>query len=455
MKRLLCIATLRNFDELGDKAKDIAVLREFVNSHFNPPGSELVEWFPRDWVDFPSTFLNIHDYHHRRWALHLHRIWRDLCRRVRDDVRRHQDHYSLLYVPHPFIIPGGRFREFYYWDSFWILKGLIFSEMYETARGIIKNLAFMVDNHGFVPNGGRVYYLTRSQPPLLIPMVYDYFLGTGDLDFVLNHIVKITKWFTTCKGMMLLLFVSFRQHSDIEDKTRMWSEIASAAETGWDFSTRWFAQDGEDKHAMRSIRTWSIVPVDLNAFMCVNARILASLFEIRGDFKKVAFYQQRYELAKREMKEIHWNETDGIWYDYDLEKKTHSNIYYVSNAIPLYAKCYDDEDDVTPHRVHQYLKSAGVMNFTKGLPTSLAMGSEQQWDKENAWPPMVHMVIEGFRTTGEPDLMKVAEKMATSWLAVTYQAFIRTHAMFEKYNVTTLTEEMSAGGGGEYEVQVC
>lgn len=78
------VATLRNFDELGDKSNDIAVLREFVNSHFNPPGSELVEWFPRDWVDFPSTFLNIHDYHHRRWALHLHRIWRDLCRRVSD-----------------------------------------------------------------------------------------------------------------------------------------------------------------------------------------------------------------------------------------------------------------------------------------------------------------------------------------------------------------------------------
>lgn len=106
------------------------ILREFVTSHFNPPGSELVEWFPPDWVDFPSNFLNIHDYHHRRWALHLHRIWKDLCRKVilfclilivneqfqvRDDVKHRQDHYSLLYVPHPFIIPGGRFLEFYYW----------------------------------------------------------------------------------------------------------------------------------------------------------------------------------------------------------------------------------------------------------------------------------------------------------------------------------------------------
>ncbi|VDM67202.1 unnamed protein product, partial [Strongylus vulgaris] len=277
------VATLRNFDELGDKANDIAVLREFVNSHFNPPGTELVEWYPRDWVDFPSTFLSIHDYHHRRWALHLHRIWRDLCRRVRDDVRRHQDHYSLLYVPHPFIIPGGRFREFYYWDSFWILKGLIFSQMYETARGIIKNLAYMVDNHGFVPNGGRVYYLTRSQPPLLIPMVYDYFLGTGDLDFVMEVLPTLEKEFLFWINKRSSMYFgedgkekfpyyqykarlqmprpeSYREDFELvhhltknEDKVRMWSEVASAAETGWDFSTRWFSQSGEARHNMRSI----------------------------------------------------------------------------------------------------------------------------------------------------------------------------------------------------------
>ncbi|EJW69833.1 hypothetical protein WUBG_19260, partial [Wuchereria bancrofti] len=60
----------------------------------------------------------------------------------------------------------------------------------------------------------------------------------------------------------------------------MWSNIASAAETGWDFSTRWFAQSGPEMHRMKSIRTWSIVPVDLNAFICINARIMASFYEI-------------------------------------------------------------------------------------------------------------------------------------------------------------------------------
>uniref|UniRef100_A0A8R1TM38 Trehalase n=1 Tax=Onchocerca volvulus TaxID=6282 RepID=A0A8R1TM38_ONCVO len=489
------VTTLRNFNNFGEKWKNKSLLQEFVDEHFDPPGFELIEWYPEDWIAFPSSFLKIENYHLRRWALHLHRIWRELCRRVKDDVRQHQELYSLLYVPHPFIIPGGRFREFYYWDSYWIVKGLLFSEMYETAKGIVRNLAYMVENHGFVPNGGRVYYLFRSQPPLLVPMVYECYLATGDLDFVQE--VRMFPYFSYDQDILPMLEkeynfwilqrarslhvekhglnISFFQYrasmktprpesyrEDLElakdlpsmaEKELMWSNIASAAETGWDFSTRWFSQTGPERHDMKSIRTWSIIPVDLNAFICINARIMASFYEITGNFRKVSLYQSRYEMAKLVMKLIHWNETDGIWYDYDLEKKLHSNTYYISNALPLYAKCYDDEDETIPHRTYEYLKREGVLNFTKGLPTSLAMKSEQQWDKDNAWPPMVHMVIEGFRTTGDPELMKAAEAIATQWLSVTYKSFIRTHSMFEKYNVSAFSEECSAGSGGEYEVQ--
>ncbi|CAK5079789.1 unnamed protein product [Meloidogyne enterolobii] len=187
------VATLRAFYELGERSKDAEILSSFVEAHFDAPGHELQETYPEDWVPFPNSFTNIDDYQLRRWALHLHRIWRDLCRRVKDDVRLHQERYSLLYVPHPFIIPGGRFKEFYYWDSFWILKGLLFSEMYDTAKGTILNLIYMVENHGFVPNGGRVYYLSRSQPPLLTPMVYEYFLATGDVDFVQQVLPALEK----------------------------------------------------------------------------------------------------------------------------------------------------------------------------------------------------------------------------------------------------------------------
>uniref|UniRef100_A0A7E4USK8 Trehalase n=1 Tax=Panagrellus redivivus TaxID=6233 RepID=A0A7E4USK8_PANRE len=478
------VRTLRDFYELGESSADVEVLKQFVDDHFEPPGHELIDVYPSDWVPFPTAFQKIEDYRLRRWALHLHRIWRDLCRRVKDDVRQHQELYSLLYVPHPFVIPGGRFREFYYWDSYWIVKGLLFSEMYDTAKGMILNLAYMVDHHGFVPNGGRVYYLIRSQPPLLTPMVYEYFLATGDLEFVQEVLPLLEKeynfWINNRAvpyideetGEELFQFFqyratmktprpeSYREDMELvkdidntEEKEKMWSNVASAAETGWDFSTRWFAQSGPTRHNMKSIRTWSIVPVDLNSFMCINARILGALYEIKGDVDKIKTYDERYRKMKLAMKTLHWNESDGIWYDYDLETKTHSNTYYVSNALPLYAKCYDDDDD-TPHRVYDYLKREGVLNFTRGIPTSLAMTSEQQWDKDNAWPPMVHMVIDGFRTTGDPKLMAAARLMAIQWLKVNYKSYSSTYAMFEKYNVSLLTnDECSAGGGGEYEVQ--
>lgn len=85
----------------------------FLETHFNPPGNELEECSPADWHPLPERFHHIKDYHLRKWALSLHRIWKILCRQVRTDVRDRQDHYSLLYVPNPFVIPGGRFREFY------------------------------------------------------------------------------------------------------------------------------------------------------------------------------------------------------------------------------------------------------------------------------------------------------------------------------------------------------
>lgn len=55
------------------------------------------------------------------------------------------------------------------------------------------------------------------------------------------------------------------------------------------------------------------------------------------------------------MKQIHWNKEDGIWYDYDLDHKSHRREYYISNALPLFAHCYDDDDE-TPQKVYNYMK---------------------------------------------------------------------------------------------------
>ncbi|CEF66649.1 Trehalase [Strongyloides ratti] len=479
------LTTLQNFKKLGEHSNDTNVLLQFIDQHFDEPGTELIKVYPTDWHTFPSNFYNIRDPYFRRWALHLHRIWRDLTRQVKTNVRDHQDRYSLLYVPYPFVIPGGRFREFYYWDTYWIVKGLLYSQMYETAKGIIRNFIYIVEKHGFIPNGGRVYYLSRTQPPFLTQMVYSYYLSTGDLDFVQESLQLLEKEFKfwikqrsteyySPNNSSQYLFryfqyrtklltprpESYREDSELaenlktlKEKQEMWSNLASAAEAGWDFSTRWFKRDGPDAFEIKSIRTMKIVPVDLNALLCMNARTIGAFWELLGNKGKWKEYNGYYSMIKKEMKTLHWNETDGIWYDYDLETKKHITEYYISNTVPLYARCFDDSDEIIPHKVYDYLKNVGVLKYKRGLPTSLRMNSKEQWDKENAWPPMIHMLIEGFRNTGDDDLMKVAEEMAIEWINHAYKSYSLTDAMFEKYNVSAFSADGSPGSGGEYEVQ--
>jgi len=98
-----------------------------------------------------------------------------LGRKIKREVKDYPSRFSIVYVSHGIIVPGGRFREFYYWDSYWIQIGLLHSQMNYTVRGMIENFLEIVENeeYGFVPNGGRIYY-RRSQPPLLIPMVKNY-----------------------------------------------------------------------------------------------------------------------------------------------------------------------------------------------------------------------------------------------------------------------------------------
>ena len=129
------------------------------------------------------------------FAKDLHRRWRDLGRQIKSEVMSSPEKYSLIPLQHPFIVPGGRFREMYYWDSYWTIQGLLVSEMYETVLGMLKNFVQLVEDFGLVPNGNRIYYSKRSQPPLFIAMVQLYFEATNDKAFLQGNIDVLDKEF--------------------------------------------------------------------------------------------------------------------------------------------------------------------------------------------------------------------------------------------------------------------
>lgn len=258
-----------------NQAPSKAQVRDFVNENFEAAGQEFEDWVPTDWIPHPQFVDNVADDDFRRWALDLNHVWKDLGRKMKPNIEADQQLYSIIWVPNPVIVPGGRFREFYYWDSYWIVQGLLLSEMNHTVRGMLENFLYIVDTVGHIPNGGRVYYSERSQPPLLIPMVKLYLDHTGDLDFVAANIHTLEKEYNYwIKNHVRQVDIDGKKYDvafygdnssgprpesysedvdgaaifkDADKKEEFYSELKAAAESGWDFTSRYFVVNGTNK----------------------------------------------------------------------------------------------------------------------------------------------------------------------------------------------------------------
>ncbi|KAK0422621.1 hypothetical protein QR680_007677 [Steinernema hermaphroditum] len=469
-------ATIAEFNErfpMDVGEIDTEELRKFVDEHFLEEGTELKQCSIPDWQEDPSSLAAISDPTLRKFALDLNAIWKHLCRETDPKVKESPEKYSLIYVPNRFVVPGGRFREFYYWDAYWIVKGLLASGMHDSAKQMIANFVHVVDKYGFVPNGGRVYYLQRSQPPLLSPMVYEYFEATRDADFVKSILPTLEKelnfWDThrtatvSVNGTNYKVYQyrtdsnvprpeSYREDAEFTkqltkeaDKRKAWQNIASAAESGWDFSSRWFA----DHKDMRTIETTNVVPVDLNAYICGNLNILSYLYEEVGNDELSEQYRTRTYRFRSDFQKVFYVREKSGWYDYNLRSKEHNFNFYPSIAIPLFTKCYHSMNHAQADRLFNRMAAMGAFNYSGGIPTSLTDGTGQQWDFPNGWSPLNHMIIEGLRKSEHPRMQEQAYQLAQKWVVSNYQAFKASGSMWEKYNVVGL----KSGNGGEYEVQ--
>ncbi|MCD7463292.1 hypothetical protein HAX54_050283 [Datura stramonium] len=134
----------------------------FIGNYLGGPDEDLVYVEPVDYVAEPEGFLpKVKNSEARAWALEVHSLWKNLSRKVSDNVLENPELYTLLPLKNPVIIPGSRFKEVYYWDSYWVIRGLLVSKMYETAKGIVANLISLIDQFGYVLNGARAYYTNR------------------------------------------------------------------------------------------------------------------------------------------------------------------------------------------------------------------------------------------------------------------------------------------------------
>ncbi|XP_059563721.1 trehalase isoform X1 [Myotis daubentonii] len=448
-------------------------LQAFLQEHFQAAGQELQPWVPEDWKDSPRFLEKIADSKLRSWARQLHRLWKKLGKKVRPEVLRQPERFSLIYSQHPFIVPGGRFHEFYYWDSYWVMEGLLLSEMAGTVRGMLQNFLDLVQTFGHVPNGARVYYLQRSQPPLLTLMMARYVAHTNDAAFLRDNIgtlaLELDFWAEKRNVSVSLggkSYVLNRYHvpyggprpesysKDAElagmvpegAREALWAELKAGAESGWDFSSRWLI-GSQNSSSLSSIRTSKLVPVDLNAFLCQAEGLMSSFHASLGNEAEAAKYRNLRARRLAALEAVLWDREKGAWFDYDLEHGKKNHEFYPSNLAPLWAGCFSDPS--MADQALKYLEDSQVLTYQHGVPTSLRK-SGQQWDYPNAWAPLQDLVIRGLARSPSPRTQEVAFQLAQNWIQTNFRVYSQTSAMYEKYDISSGGQP---GGGGEYEVQ--
>ncbi|HWA28772.1 MAG TPA: alpha,alpha-trehalase TreF [Lacunisphaera sp.] len=371
---------------------------------------------------------------------------------------------SLLPLSHPYVIPGGRFREVYYWDSYFTLLGLREHAREDLVRSITDNLADLLHRYGLIPNGNRTYYLTRSQPPVLSLMVEFVMHHDGpsalerylpalqaELDYW-NDVTASTQHVVALPGGGTLQryydqsdcprWEAFSQDEHLSRVSpqapgELYRNLRSGGESGWDFSSRWF-MGGE---TLGHIRTTEFVPVDLNCFLLHLERTLSKALAAAG---RTADAERMAEAATRREQLIQrhcWSDAHGFFFDHHLPTGQCSPHYTMAAVVPLFIRCATQaQADAVAAILRERFLQAG------GLQTTLTRSGEQ-WDAPNGWAPLQWMAVTGLVNYGHNDL---AAEIAQRWINLNVGVFARTGRLMEKYNVVDLS---LPAGGGEYPTQ--
>jgi len=425
-------------------------LRTFVTAHFDVPAVA-----PTEYQTVPGQDVRVH----------IDRLW-DVLTRTPGALPLYS---SRLPLPQRYVVPGGRFAEVYYWDSYFTMLGLECSGRHDLTTAMIDNFAYLIDQYGHIPNGNRTYYVSRSQPPFFAAMVDLEARREGDATY-LRRLPQLQReyafWMAGAErlepnsaarrvvklagGEILNRYWDDRdtprEESYREDvatarasgrpAAEVYRHLRAAAESGWDFSSRWFA----DGRTLATIRTVDIVPIDLNSLLYHLERTIARACRVAEDLACEQDMNARAEARRRAIVLYLWSDAEGAFVDYDWREGRRIERVSAATVYPLYFRVADETQARTIARTLRERLLAPHGRSTTTVETG------EQWDAPNGWAPLQWLAIEGLRRYGEHAL---AERIAQRWVAKNLAVFRETGKLVEKYNVYAA----GGGGGGEYPLQ--
>ena len=422
-------------------------LKDFVNAHF-----ERAPEYGSDYVSDPTKAVEED----------VESLWTILTRQPDTAAG------SLIPLPFPYIVPGGRFREIYYWDSYFTSLGLRASGKIDIIENMVDNFSHLIDTVGYIPNGNRTYYLGRSQPPFYAMMVKLLVEERGE-GTLLKYLPQLEREYQFwMKGAEQLNAKRSRAHHsarmrDGEVLNRYWDEnstprpesfqedfelshqsdqlpaylfrhLRAGAESGWDFSSRWF----KDGHSLTSIHTTDIAAVDLNCLLLNLERTIAEACQVARNVQEAQRFEEIAARREAAIQKYFWNEEKSFYFDYDIAGGQQSSAVTLAGVFPLFFKVATEK---------QAKAVAGTVEKKFLMPGGVVTTLErtgQQWDAPNGWAPLQWITIVGLENYGHHEL---AAEIVRRWINLNSDVFKRTGKLMEKYNVVDTRLE---AGGGEY-----
>lgn len=412
---------------------------------------------------------------------------------------------GLLYLPNPYIVPGGRFNEMYGWDSFFILRGLLDDGRLDLARGMVENFFFEIEHYGGILNANRTYYFTRSQPPFLSSMIRAIY----DAEVAAGQQPQADAWLKEAYGY------AQRDHA-------LWlSDIHKAGDTGlaryFDTGEGPVPEMADDSTYYQDVITWLLAHPDIHTDYLIDAgehpdqaglaRLAAISCDptgspvcekahVGGYWLTADFYKgdramresgfdttfrwgpfsgstQHYAdvglnaLLFKYEQDLAWmayrtgNAADaGQWttmaaarrnainhYLWNAEKRMYFDYNFTTGRqssyvyLTTYYPLWAGAADATQQR--EVVASLQFFERPGGVAQSI-YDTGVQWDLPYGWAPTNWIAVEGLLAAGAKD---DALRVAREFSATVRNSYQHDHTIHEKYDVTNATSEFKVTAG--------
>lgn len=346
-------------------------------------------------------------------------------------LERHhpKDDESLLGLPNPYLVPSSDekiefdFNELYYWDSYFMVQGMLDEEHYELVLGILENLLSLQERFGSIPNASRTYLTGRSQPPLLTTFIFDIY-DHYNLDRKwLKRVIGVAQdeyfkvWMGTKKPNDRRVYKDLSRYYDIN----MLHDLAEA-ESGWDMTPRF------------NRRALNYLPVDLNSLLYKYEVDFARAAEILGNKDEAMTWQTKADDRAQTMNHLMWSKLKGLYYDYNYVKEKRGGVSSLATFYPMWAGMVSDKQAASLVKALKRFEHKGGLATTDVQPLNQMVPGmlPTQWAYPNGWAPLHFRTIQALEKYGYSE---DAQRIAMKWLKTNLDWFNKHGIFLEKYNV--------------------